>query len=113
MGYYDVHMPKGEVRFYKDEQGLPYLDLEGSNEAGALLLMQHGGGTRDEDKGVSLVQTVRGNYKGYTKREVLKAKEVRRAQAMMGVPSEENYKGRWQRSTSVKQSGRYEPSRSG
>ena len=59
------------------------------------------------------MQTVRGNYKGYTKREVLKAKEARRAQAMMGVPSEENYKGRWQRSTSVKQSGRYVPSRSG
>jgi hypothetical protein len=27
-GYYIVHTPKGEVRFYKDEQGLPYLDLE-------------------------------------------------------------------------------------
>jgi len=69
-GYYVVHTPKGEVRFYKDEQGLPYLDLEGTNEAGALLLMQHAGGTRDEnegitrdeDEGISLVQTVRGNY---------------------------------------------------
>jgi hypothetical protein len=81
------------VRFYKDEQGLSYLDLEGSNKAGALLLMQHGGGTRDEDEGVSLVQTVRGNYKGYTKREVLKAKEARRVQVMMGNPSEADYKG--------------------
>ena len=42
-GYYVVHTPKGEVRFYKDEQGLSYLDLEGSNKAGALLLTQHGG----------------------------------------------------------------------
>jgi hypothetical protein len=100
-GYYVVHTPKGEVRFYKDEQGLPYLDLEGSNKAGTLLILQHKGGThdeneevtRDEDEGVSLVQTVRGNYEGYTKREVLKAKEARRAQAMMGNPSEGDYKG--------------------
>ncbi len=42
-GYYVVHMPKGEVHFYKDEQGLPYLDLEESNEAGTLLIMQHKG----------------------------------------------------------------------
>jgi hypothetical protein len=92
-GYYVVHTPKEEVRFYKDKQGLPYLDLEESNEAGALLLMQHGGGTRDEDEGISLVETVRGNYEGYTKREVLKAKEARRAQTMMGNPSEGDYKG--------------------
>ena len=30
-GYYVVHTPKGEVRFYKDEQGLPYIDLGESN----------------------------------------------------------------------------------
>ncbi len=91
-GYYVVHTPKGEVRFYKDKEGLPYLDLEELNEAGTLLLMQHGGEACDEDKDVSLVQTVRGNYEGYTKREVLKAKEARRAQAMMGNPSEADYK---------------------
>ena len=79
------------MRFYKDKQGLPYLDLEESNKAGTLLLMQHGGGARNEDKNVSMVQTVRGNYKGYTKREVLKA--ARRTQAMMGNPSKADYKG--------------------
>ena len=41
---------------------------------------------------VVLVQTVQGNYEGYSKREVLKAKEARRAQAMMGNPSEKDYK---------------------
>ena len=30
-GYYVVHMPKGEVRFHKDKQNLPYLDLEESS----------------------------------------------------------------------------------
>ncbi len=32
----------------------------------------------------ALVQIVRADYKGYTKKEVLKAKEARRAQAMIG-----------------------------
>ena len=31
---------KGEVCFYKDEQGLPYLDLEESGEAVAIMLME-------------------------------------------------------------------------
>ena len=92
-GYYVVHTPEGEVRFYKDEQGLPYLDLEESSEAGTLLLMRRQGETCDRDKGLSMVQTVRGNYEGYTKREVLRAKEARRAQAMMGNPSEKDYGG--------------------
>jgi hypothetical protein len=93
-GYYVVHTPKGEVCFYKDEQGLPYLDLKESSQGGTLLLMQHGGGTcKRESEAISLVQTVRGTYEGYTKHEVLKAKEARRAQAMMGNPSEADYKG--------------------
>jgi hypothetical protein len=39
-----------------------------------------------------LVQTVRGNYEGYTKQEVLKAKEACRGQALIGNPSEKNYR---------------------
>ncbi len=41
---------------------------------------------------VALVQTVQGNYEGYTTRKVLKAKEACRAQAMMGNPSKKDYK---------------------
>ena len=78
-GYYVVHTPKGEVRFYKDEQGLPYLDLEESSEA-AVLLLQRGEDlctdtTRIEaeaEAAVALVQMVRGNYEGYTKGKVSK-----------------------------------------
>ena len=93
-GYYIVHTPKGEVRFHKDKQDLPYLDLEESSEDGTLLLMQRDGRACDgESEAVSFVQTVRGNYEGCTKLEVLKAKEVCRAQAMLGNPSEANYKG--------------------
>ena len=98
-GYYVVHTPKGEVRFYKDKQGLPYLDLEESSKA-AVMLLQQGQDPRTDTTGkepeheeaVALVQTVRGNYEGYTKRKVLKAKEARRAQAVMGNPSKKDYK---------------------
>ena len=94
VGYCVVHMPKGEVHFYKDEQGLPYLDLEESSEDGTLLLVQHEGrACNEEPEAVSLVQTVRGNYEGYTKCEVLKAKEAHQAQAMLGNPSKAYYKG--------------------
>jgi hypothetical protein len=99
-GYYAVHTPRGTVRFYKDEQGLPYIDLEKSSKEGAVLLMQRGEKqqTKPEEsgqpkEGTALVQTVRGNYEGYTKREVMRAKEARRGQAMIGNPSEKDYKG--------------------
>ena len=36
---------------------------------------------------------VRGNYEGFTKREVMQAKKARRGQAMMGNLSEKDYKG--------------------
>jgi hypothetical protein len=38
------------------------------------------------------VQTVRGNYEGHTKREVMRANEARHAQAMMGNPSKKDFK---------------------
>ena len=51
----------------------------------------------DEDKttqvGSSFVQTVRRNYEGYTKREVLRAKEARQGQALLGNPSKKDYQG--------------------
>jgi hypothetical protein len=94
-GCYMVHTPKGEVRFYKDEQGFPYIDLGESNSEATMMLLQQEIQERKEtlDDEVSYIQTVCGNYEGYTKREVTQAKEARRAQAMMGNPSEKDYKG--------------------
>ena len=93
-GYYVIHTLKGEVRFHKDEQGLPYLDLKESSEAAVMLLQreQDPDATGERCEKTMLVQTVRGNYKGYTKGEVLKAKEARRAQTMMGNSSEKDTK---------------------
>jgi hypothetical protein len=98
-GYYGVHTPKGEVRFHKDKQGLPYIDLKESSQEAAMMLLQHKGKTYEAGEnevlkvGTSFVQTVHGKYKRHTKREILKAKEARRAQAMLGNPSEKDYQG--------------------
>ncbi len=97
MGHYMVHTPKGAVNFYMDEQGLPYIDLDGPGEEATIMLLERVQGKRSKAAGelikTALVQTVRGNYEGYTKKEILKANEARRAQGMIGNPSEKDYKG--------------------
>ncbi len=37
--YYVIHTPRGEVKFHKDKQGLPYIDLDESDEEVAVLLI--------------------------------------------------------------------------
>ena len=71
-GYYVVHTPKGEVRFHKDEQGLPYINLGESDSEAAMMLLQREIEEREEtmDSKMSFIQTVLWNYEGYTKREV-------------------------------------------
>jgi hypothetical protein len=75
-GHYVVYTPKGEVNFHKDEQGLPYIELNGPTgcEAAVMLLQS----IQQEHRvctGVKVLhlQTVRGNYEGHTKRDVLQA----------------------------------------
>jgi hypothetical protein len=94
-GFYVVHTPKGHVQFYKDEQGLPYINLEQLSKAAVMLLHwgQEATEANDATKGTLLVQTVHGNFEGYTKSEILQAKEACRAQAMIRNPNEKDYKG--------------------
>ena len=40
-----------------------------------------------------MIQTVRKNYEGFTKKEVLRAKRARELQTMVGAPSEKDYYG--------------------
>jgi hypothetical protein len=94
--FYVVHTPRGEVHFHKDEQGLPYIDLARSRHEATRMLMQlaevtESGDDKTTKAGSSFVQTVRGNYEGYTKRKVLRAKEARRGQALLGNPSKKDY----------------------
>jgi hypothetical protein len=88
-GYYVVHTAQGEVRFYKYKNGLLFIDLDKSSEDTATMLVQTG----LEDVTNALVQTVRQNYKGYTKKEILQAKEARWAMGMIEKPREQDFKG--------------------
>ena len=54
-GYSVVHTQDGPVKFYKDENGLPYIDLEDSEEHAATLLVQMG----SEEAATTFVQMVR------------------------------------------------------
>ena len=65
-----VHTDKGPVYFHKDEQGLPYIDLDASVY----------------DTETTLVQTVCSNYEGFTKKDIKDAKEARKLQGMIGSP---------------------------
>ncbi len=77
------------MQFHKDKNGLSYIDLgEPSEDAGAMLVQ-----TGSEDPVHAFVQTVRQNYEGYTKKEILRAKEARRAMGLIGYPNEQDFKG--------------------
>ena len=69
------HTDKVPVCFHKDEQGLLYIDL----------------GTSVYDAATILVQTVRSNYEGFTKKEIKAAKAARQLQGMINSPSEKDY----------------------
>ena len=99
-GFYVVHTPRGEVHFHKDEHGLSFIDLAESGREAARMLMQLSKDAHKEEENegkgadaLSFVQTVRGNYEGYTRREILKAKEARCAQTMLGSPSKKDLQG--------------------
>jgi hypothetical protein len=65
-----------------------------STEAAVMLLQSaQPEETKRIETATTLVQTVQENYKGYTKREVLKAKEAHQGQAMIGNPSKGDYRG--------------------
>ncbi len=91
-----MHTPKGEVKFYKDEQGLPYIELDGPvGREAAVMLLQSVQQEHVAETGVEVlhVQTVRDNHEGHTKKDMLQAKEARCVQAMIKNPSEGDFKG--------------------
>ena len=75
--YYVVHTYKGPVCFHKDEQGLPYINIDAPIY----------------DASTTLVQTVRSNYEGFTKKDIKAAKAARQLQGMICNPSEKDYGG--------------------
>ena len=76
-GYYVVHTDKGPVYFHKDEQGLPYINIDASVY----------------DAATTLVHTVCSNYKGFTKKEIKAANAARKLQGMIDSLIEKDYGG--------------------
>ena len=68
-GYYVVHTPKREVRFYKDEQGLPYIDLLESNLEATMMLLQQEIQEREETVSQGSAQSP--SHDGQSEREGL------------------------------------------
>jgi hypothetical protein len=88
-GYCLVHTRDTPVRFYKDESGLPYINLKDLEQNAVALLIQTG----SEEAATAFVQTLQQNYKGFTIKEVLQAKEARCTMGLIGNPSKNNFKG--------------------
>ena len=66
-----MHTPRGEVCFYKDKHGLPYIDLAESGLEAARMLMQVSKETEKEElheveTGFCFFRTVCSNYEGFT-----------------------------------------------
>ena len=62
-GYYIVHTLKGEVQCYKGKQCLPYIDLDKSNEAMAMMQLQQGKRVLDADESVLETEVWQGVHK--------------------------------------------------
>ena len=76
-GYCVVHIDKYPIYFHKDEQGLPYINLDASVY----------------DAANTLVHMVRSNCEGFTKKDIKATKAARKLQGMIGSPSEKYYGG--------------------
>ncbi|KAL7464346.1 hypothetical protein ACHAXS_004675, partial [Conticribra weissflogii] len=72
-GNFIVHTTSGDIIFHRNEIGLPYIDL------------------KQDNKGLCLIDTVRKNYEGYTKKEIARANEARKAMAKIGHPTEREF----------------------
>jgi hypothetical protein len=93
-GAFVVHTPEGPIQFKTcPDTGFPYIDLDETTmtDNGAMLLQtmpilgniatSH---FMEVPEGSPFIQTVRGNYEGFTKRDIQAAKEARLLQGKLG-----------------------------
>jgi len=76
---FEVHTPVGVVRFKPCSRGLHYLDLSEGNNADVLC--------------AQIVPTVRGNFEGFSKRDIMGVIKARRLQSMVGGPGLADFDG--------------------
>jgi hypothetical protein len=76
-GCFVIHTDQGNIIVKNNSKGMPYLDVRDVEAEVAL----------------SFIQTVRGNMEGYMQREVEDARATRKAQAMLGHPTDRDFLG--------------------
>jgi hypothetical protein len=84
-GAFVCYTKDGNIVLKNNGKGMPYLDLR-EFEAKAVLSFV-------PEAALSFVQTVRGNMKGFTEREVEEARKAQEAQAMLGHPTNSDFLG--------------------
>jgi hypothetical protein len=86
-----AHGPDRYTLVFKQDNGLckgmPYIDLSADPEA-----LNIKTSAMKDNTGVALIQTVQGNFVGYTREAVQRAIAVRDVQAMMAHPSDKTLK---------------------
>ncbi len=75
----------GNVVLRNNDKGMPYLDLRESKAKAVLSFAP--------EAAQSFVQIVQGNMEGFTRRKVEEAQKARKAQAMLGHPTDRNFLG--------------------
>jgi hypothetical protein len=92
-GVFVVHTPKGMVEFKPSEKGLHYIDVskEGDSVRHMLVNIETDNETTSSDEQFVMVNTVTGNFEGYTKHDIKKTQEARRLQGMIGNPTEHEF----------------------
>jgi hypothetical protein len=73
---FQVHTPKGIVEFKPCSKGLHYYDMSSNKRNDTIC-----------------VQTVQGNFEGFTKAKVIRAIKARKLQSMMGSPARADFEG--------------------
>ncbi len=80
-----MHTPKGMVEFKPSERELHYIDVskKGDSVCHMLVNVEMNNKTTSSDEEFMMVNTVRGNFEGYTKLDIKKVQEARCLQGMM------------------------------
>jgi hypothetical protein len=80
-GQFIIYADAGDVIVHNNQKGMPYLNLKEVKAEVALCLVQ------------DVIQTIRGKMEGFTKQEVEEAKAARKAQGMLGHPTDCEFLG--------------------
>jgi hypothetical protein len=94
-GVFVVHTPKSMVEFKLSEKGLHYIDMSKERDSVRHMLVniETDNKMTSSDEQFVMVNTMRGNFEGYTKHDIKKAQEARCLLGMIGNPTGCEFKG--------------------